>query len=77
MAGVVAKAGENSKFKLGDRILGLGTQALADYTIMQEGDIFKIPDSLSFEQAASIPLNYPTNYISLFHCGQLKKGNIQ
>jgi NADPH:quinone reductase-like Zn-dependent oxidoreductase len=34
----------------------------------------QIPQGLTFEEASSILVNYPTNYIGLVHRVNLKKG---
>ena len=46
----------------------------SDKVCVPENQVFAIPDSLDFERAAAIPVNYLTAYKLLFVMGGLKKG---
>jgi NADPH:quinone reductase-like Zn-dependent oxidoreductase len=37
-------------------------------------NVFPIPDSMSFEEAAAIPVNYITAYMMLFNVAHLRPG---
>lgn len=65
MAGVVAEADSGSRFSVGDRVFGLGTGAssfkntygsYAEFTVISEGHVVPIPESITDEQAAGVPL---------------------
>jgi NADPH:quinone reductase-like Zn-dependent oxidoreductase len=46
----------------------------AEKVVVQEKQLFEKPDSLTFEQAAAIPVNYLTAYALLVVMGGLRKG---
>ncbi|MER3328998.1 MAG: NAD(P)-dependent alcohol dehydrogenase, partial [Candidatus Kapaibacterium sp.] len=76
-AGVIDSIGsEVTEFQIGDRVFGssnFGTYA--EYTIIKEkGTITKIPDSISFEEAASLPFGAMTSLTFLRDLGELKQG---
>ncbi|WP_445492617.1 NADP-dependent oxidoreductase [Niallia sp. 03133] len=78
-SGVVAKVGAKvTRFKVGDEIYArprkskIGT--FAEYIAIHEDDISLKPKSLSFEEAASIPLVGLTSYQALTDILQLQKG---
>ena len=48
---------------------------MAEYVCAPTGKVFAIPDSMSFEDAAALPLNYLTAYQILFDVGHLKEGD--
>jgi len=47
----------------------------AEYVSVNENHVFKIPDSISYEQAAGIPEVWLTAFQLLFWVGQIKKGD--
>ncbi len=58
-AGVIAAIGGDVKgFKVGDKVMGRCRGAFAEYATMDSVEVMHIPDSLSFEQAASVPLTF-------------------
>lgn len=62
-AGEVAEIGSQIKnFKPGDRVFGFTQGAYAEFGLCHESKIAKIPDSLSFEVAASLPTPGLTAY---------------
>jgi len=66
----------NPKWKHGDRVMALlSGGGYAEYVTVNENHVFKIPDSLNFEQAAGIPEVWITAYQLLFWIGQIKKGD--
>ncbi|PSC71602.1 NADPH:quinone reductase [Micractinium conductrix] len=59
VAGVVLAADEGSTFKQGDRVMALLQNFVGGYAskvVVPESWLARIPDSLSFEQAAAMPL---------------------
>ncbi|KAI3539427.1 hypothetical protein CSPX01_08873 [Colletotrichum filicis] len=74
-SGVVVKTGsEASRFKPGDRVsfLGVGTHATkirVDHRIVAH-----IPDTMSFEEAAALPVVHTTAYHALVNLAKLTKG---
>jgi NADPH:quinone reductase len=75
-AGEVYKIGENvTKFQIGDRVFGItagGGQA--EYVNTKESHLAKIPDNLSFIEAACIPEAFITAHDAIFTQGNLKSG---
>lgn len=62
-AGVVYAVGKSvTDFSVGDRVATLGSRAVTNYHQDKASSFQKIPDNLTFEQAAALPLNYSTAY---------------
>jgi len=79
-AGIVTEVGENvSSFKEGDRVFvrpelsNRGTYA--EYTTAKEDLVAKIPNNISFKEAAAVPLAGLTAYQCLVDVGKLESGN--
>lgn len=77
-SGVVEKAGKKAtRFKAGDRVYGrmplkkIG--AFAEYAAVKESALAHIPDNLSFEEAATVPLTALTA-MQAFEIMQVKPG---
>lgn len=74
-AGVVAGMGRNvSGFTVGDRIMGFCTGAYAELTTLDHRLAMPVPESLSWEEAASIPVAYMTEYNALITSARLESG---
>ncbi|KAL7929292.1 hypothetical protein V8C35DRAFT_331814 [Trichoderma chlorosporum] len=74
-AGIVRRVGPGAEqFKIGDRVAILRNGTFANLIQTPIERAHKIPDWLSFEEAATIPLVYLTSIYSLFDIGGLKKG---
>src|SRR6188768_543492 len=74
-AGVVREAPEGSGFGSGDRVacvLPYGG-AMETVAVHPEG-VFPLPDALTFEQGAAIPLNYLTAHFALVERAGLRAG---
>ena len=78
-AGVITDIGSNvTKWKVGDRVFSrpettrLGTYA--EYIAIDEHLLAKLPDSISYEEAAAVPLAGLTAWQALFTHGHLKEG---
>jgi tumor protein p53-inducible protein 3 len=76
MSGEVVQLGEGvTSVSIGDRVCGLlPGGGYAQYVNIHEGLLMKIPDNLSYEQAAGIPETFLTTYQSLFSLGQVTAG---
>ncbi len=75
-AGEVAEIGESVKdFKVGDRVFGITAGgAQAEFLLTEESLLAKIPDNLSFTEAAAIPEAFITANDAVFTQGNLQKG---
>jgi NADPH:quinone reductase-like Zn-dependent oxidoreductase len=74
-AGEVIACGEKiAGFKIGDRVMGRCPGAFAQFALIPEREAMHIPTSLSWEQAAAIPLTSLVAFDMLVVQGQLKAG---
>lgn len=74
ISGVVTEISGESSFSIGDRVMGLvNGGGYAEFAVMPSDRAIKIPDSLSFDEAAAIPEVFLTAYQTLFWLGKLKK----
>jgi NADPH2:quinone reductase len=78
VAGVVVEAEPDSSLKVGDRVMAFLDHtrggALADYATCSVSTAAKIPDSMSMQEAAAIPLAGTTALQSLRDHGKIKSG---
>lgn len=74
ISGFVVKDSPNyPELKIGTRVAGLTNQnAYAEYAVMHAGHAMRIPDSMSFIEAAAIPETFLTAYQTMFWLGELK-----
>jgi NADPH:quinone reductase len=74
-AGVVRSAPDGSAFSVGDRVAACLPHGGAAETVgLGPDNAFPLPDSLSFEQGAAIPMNYLTAQFALKERGQIQEG---
>lgn len=72
-AGVIESAPRDSDFSAGDRVAGfVNFGAAAELVAASTDEVFAIPDNLSFDVAAALPLNYMTAHFALDVRGNLK-----
>jgi NADPH:quinone reductase-like Zn-dependent oxidoreductase len=77
VAGTVLEVGEGVEgFTPGQRVMG-ATQfgGYASQVVVPAGDVVALPEHLSFEQGAAIPVNYGTAWAGLNGYGELKAGD--
>ncbi|MEK7287543.1 MAG: medium chain dehydrogenase/reductase family protein [Elusimicrobiota bacterium] len=77
-AGIIEEVGrEVSNFKPGDRVFGATRfGGCAEFAAVDSAQALAIPESLSFEQAAAIPVNYLTAYAALYEQARVRKGDL-
>ncbi|KAF7712681.1 Uncharacterized protein PECH_001673 [Penicillium ucsense] len=71
VAGIVTEVySEESEFRPGDEVFGMANTdraaTWAEYTIMKEDEVTRKPATLTFAQAAALPLSAQTAYEALF-----------
>ncbi len=76
LAGVVRAVGEEvSGIRVGDRVLSSGnTGAFAELAVADARGVHVLPDSMSFDEGAALPVIYPTSYAGLVYRGDLRPG---
>ena len=75
-AGVVESAGAGvAGFKPGDAVMGRCAGAFSQFALMEVAEAIPKPASLSWEEAASIPLTFLVAYDMLVLQGRLKAGD--
>ncbi len=74
VAGTIEEVSGNSSFTKGERVIAFPKDgSYAEYVVANEQLVFKIPDSLSFKQAATVPTVSILAYILIHEIGQVKK----
>src|ERR1700720_3581872 len=74
-AGEVAGLGPEAKgVKIGDRIMGSGGAAFAEYTLADHGRLFRTPSNMNFEEAATLPVALATMHNAVVTNGALQAG---
>jgi acyl transferase domain-containing protein/NADPH:quinone reductase-like Zn-dependent oxidoreductase/SAM-dependent methyltransferase len=76
VAGVITAVGSSvTHVTVGDRVCSWTLGGYGNNIRNDAGFVQRIPDSMSFEHAASLPLVYCTAYYSLFDIGHLAEGD--
>lgn len=76
VAGVIQEASPNSTYSVGDRVIAFPKNgSYAEYVVANEQLVFKIPDSLPFDQAAAMPTVSILSYILLHEIGLVKNSD--
>lgn len=74
-AGIVTNVGEGvTDLQPGDEVVGIAFDSLASHAVTDARLVVKKPTSLSFEEAASIPIAYVTAYYALLDLGRMQSG---
>ncbi len=74
-AGEVVEVGpEVPHLRPGDRVMGSGRAAHAEYAVTDWGRVYPLPEHLSFEQGATLPVALQTMHDALVTHGRLRKG---
>ena len=78
IAGTIEAVGEGVEgWAVGDRVLaGIGNGGLAEKVCVAEGRLFKVPDGVPFEKAASLMMTYGTTIHGLKDRGHIKPGDV-
>lgn len=74
-AGEVAELGPDAKgVAVGDRVMGSGGAAFAEYTLADHGRLFRLPSDMNFEEAATLPVALATMHNAVVTIGGLQAG---
>src|ERR1700722_6179003 len=76
MGGVVDAVGPGvTSVKVGDRVMAIPRGgAFAEYSFAPDASVFAMPEAMSFEEAASMPIVYQTGYFAMTHRYQVRDG---
>ncbi len=77
VSGVIAEIGEGvTGLKVGDRVASTtGHGGLVEKVAVDHNSVFKIPDTVSFEDASALILTYGTSIHALVDRGRIKEGD--
>lgn len=74
-AGEVVEVGPDAQgVKVGDRVMGSGGAAFAEYTLADCGRLFHIPEGMDYSEAATLPIALTTMHNALMTNGALRPG---
>ncbi|WP_407159847.1 zinc-binding dehydrogenase [Bradyrhizobium sp. STM 3557] len=74
-AGEVAELGPDAKgVKVGDKVMGSGAAAFAEYTLADHGRLFRSPSNMNFDEAATLPIALTTMHNAVVTNGALQPG---
>ncbi|GAB6082742.1 NAD(P)H-quinone oxidoreductase [Desulfuromonas carbonis] len=76
VAGIIAELGAGvNGWKVGDKVMTLvGGGGYAEYAVAYASHLMRIPESMSFEEAACVCESYITAFLNVFMIGELKDG---
>ena len=73
VAGTVVRVGPAvSRFRAGDEVFGFGRGSFAEYTVARESRLARKPASVTFEQAAVVPVSAVTALQALTGAGRVR-----
>ncbi|WP_100407794.1 quinone oxidoreductase family protein [Bacillus solitudinis] len=74
VAGIVEETSPHSLFSKGDRVIAFPKDgSYAEYVVAKQQLVFKIPNNLTFEKAATMPTVSFLSYMLLHEIGQVEK----
>ena len=74
-AGIVTEVGSSVKdVKVGDPVLGLARGSFASEVVTDARQVVRMPENLSFEEAATIPMTFLTAWYGLHELGAMQPG---
>jgi NADPH2:quinone reductase len=72
-AGEVTELGPDARgVKVGDRVMGSGAAAFAEYTLADHGRLFHAPSNMNFDEAATLPVALATMHNAVVTNGGLQ-----
>jgi NADPH:quinone reductase len=74
-AGEIAEVGPDAKgVKIGDKVMGSGAAAFAEYTLADHGRLYRTPSNMNFEEACTLPIALSTMHNAVVTNGALQPG---
>jgi NADPH2:quinone reductase len=74
-AGEIAELGSEARgVKIGDKVMGSGAAAFAEYTLADHGRLFRTPSNMNVEEAATLPVALATMHNAVVTNGALQPG---
>ena len=75
VAGIVRAVGAEVKhLQPGDRVFGIAAFGLATHTLARAGDVLRIPGTLSFDEASTVPVVFMTAWHALKNVARMRAG---
>jgi len=77
VSGVVDALGDGvTGFSMGQRVLAFTHfRGQADFVVVPQALVFTLPDSVGFDEAAALPVNYLTAWHAAFHVTQVREND--
>jgi acyl transferase domain-containing protein/NADPH:quinone reductase-like Zn-dependent oxidoreductase/SAM-dependent methyltransferase len=72
-SGIITRIGKDCNFQPGDRVCGIVFDCFKTYARADAHTVVKIPDNVSFVDAAALPMTCTTAYHALVEIGRLQK----
>ena len=79
ISGTIGATAEGSRFKPGQRVMAtpsLPNGGLSEYVLVDENNVYAIPESMDWEDACAMFITYQTTYYALYHRANLKEGEV-
>jgi NADPH2:quinone reductase len=74
-AGEIAELGPDAKgVKVGDKVMGSGAAAFAEFTLADHGRLYHTPSNMNFEEACTLPIAISTMHNAVVTVGGLQAG---
>ncbi len=74
-AGEIAEVGPQAGgLNVGDKVMGSGAAAFAEYTLADQGRLFRTPSNMNFEEACTLPIALSTMHNAIVTVGALQPG---
>jgi NADPH2:quinone reductase len=74
-SGEVAELGADARgVKVGDKVMGSGGAAFAEYTLADHGRLFRSPSNMNFDEASTLPIAITTMHNAVVTNGALQAG---
>jgi acyl transferase domain-containing protein/NAD(P)-dependent dehydrogenase (short-subunit alcohol dehydrogenase family) len=73
-AGTIVRVGAGAPFEVGDEVVAVAPDAFATHVTANAELVVRMPNGLSFQAAAGVPIAFLTAWIALRHVAKIEKG---